>query len=55
MMTAAEALERVIGLLESNIETAEKDVSPAEAPSTTEETLVPIIPGFASETQGELM
>ena len=55
MMTAAEALERVIGQLESNIETAEKDVLPAEAPSTTEEAQVPIIPGFPGEIRGEII
>ena len=55
LMTAEEALERVIGQLESTIATAEKDISPAEAPSTTGEALVPILPGFPSTISGELL
>ena len=51
LMTAEEALERVIGQLESNIATAEKDISPAEAPS---EALVPIHPGFPEIVEGPI-
>ena len=52
LMTAEEALERVIGQLESQIVTAEKEVLPEEGPSTTEETLVPILPGFPERVEG---
>ena len=52
--TAEEALERVIGQLESQIVNAEKEVSP-EAPSTTEENLVPILPGFPERVGGEIL
>ena len=55
LTTAEEALERVIGQLESKIATAEKDMSPAEAPSTTGEALVPILPGFPQMVEGELV
>ena len=52
LMTAEEALERVIGQLESSIATAEKDISPAEAPS---ESLVSICPGFPEMVEGEIV
>ena len=55
LVTAEEALERVIGQLESNIATAEKNMSPAEVPSTTGEALVPIVPGFPSTISGEIV
>ena len=55
LMTAEEALERVIGQLESTIATAEKDISPMEAPSTTGEALVPILPGFPETVDGEIV
>ena len=54
MMTAEEALERVIGQLESNIATAEKDISPAKASPTTEEALTPVLPGFPQKVEGEV-
>lgn len=54
LMTAEEALDRVIGQLESQIMTAEKEVSP-EASSTTEEAQVPILPGFPDKVEGELI
>ena len=50
LMIAEEALERVIGQLESSIATAEKDISPAEAPS-----LVTILPGFPEMVAGEIV
>lgn len=52
LTTAEDALERVIGQLESNIATAEKDLSPAAVPSTTKEALVPILPGSSSTLSG---
>lgn len=55
LTTAEEALERVIGQLESNIANAEKDLSSAAAPSTTKEDLVPILPGFPSTISGEIV
>lgn len=55
LTTAEEALERVIGQLESNIATAEKDLSPVAAPSMTKEALVPILPGFPSTLSGEIL
>lgn len=55
LTTAEEALERVIGQLESNIATAEKDLSPAATSSTTEEALTPILPGFPSTVSGEIL
>lgn len=55
LTTAEEALERVIGQLESNIATAEKDLSPAATPSTIEEALTPILPGFPSTVSGEIL
>ena len=55
LKTAEEALERVIGQLESSIATAEKDMSPAETPSTTGEALVPICPGFPERVAGEIV
>ena len=55
LITAEEALERVIGQLESTIATAEKDISPVEAPSTTGEALVPILPGFPEIVDGEIV
>ena len=55
LKTAEEALERVVGQLESSIATAEKDMSPAETPSTTGEALVPICPGFPEIVAGEIL
>lgn len=55
LTTAEDALERVIGQLESNIATAEKDLSPAAVPSTTKEALVPIFPGFPSTLSGDIL
>ena len=54
LMTAQEALERVIGQLESHIVTAEKEILPEEVPSA-EEALVPILPGFPERVEGELL
>ena len=55
LMTAEEAMGRVIGQLESKIVTAEKDLSPEEGPSTTQETRVPILPGFPEKVEGEIV
>ena len=55
LMTAEEALERVIGQLESHIVTAEKDILSEEAPPTTGKTLIPILPGFPERVEGELV
>ena len=52
LMTAEEALERVIGQLESHIVTAEKEIL-SEAPST-EKALVPVLHGFPERVEGEL-
>lgn len=52
IMTAEEALERVIGQLESQIVNAEKEITPEEAPSATKETLVPILQGFPERVEG---
>ncbi|CAD6592539.1 MAG: mitochondrial Homoaconitase [Alectoria sarmentosa] len=46
LVIAEEAMERVIGQLESKIVTAEKDFLPEEGPETTQEARVPILSGF---------
>lgn len=55
LTTAEEALQRVIGQLESNIATAEKEVSPKEDPLATKEAQVPILPGFPEKVLGEIL
>lgn len=55
LMTAEEALDRVIGQLEKNIETAEKHLSPDEATSSTNGDLVPVLPGFPERVDGEIL
>ena len=52
LITAEEAMERVIGQLESKIVTAEKDFLPEEGPSTTQEARVPILSGFPEKVEG---
>lgn len=52
MITAEEALEKIIGQVDNVIETAEKDITP-EAKMTTKE--VEILPGFASKVEGEIL
>ena len=55
LVTAEEALERVIGQLESDIVTAEKHILPEDAPLTKGEALVPVLPGFPERVEGELV
>lgn len=52
MITAEEALEKIIGQVDNVIETAEKDIAP-EAKITTKE--VEILPGFPSKVEGEIL
>lgn len=52
MITAEEALEKIIGQVDTVIETAEKDIAP-EAKITTKE--VEILPGFPSKVEGEIL
>lgn len=48
IMTATEALEKVISQLDSAIETAEKEVAPERA-TRADETEMDILPGFPGE------
>ena len=54
MITAAEALEKVIGQLDSAIQTAEKDISSEEDPSSAGG-LVEVLPGFPEKIEGEIV
>ena len=52
MITAEEALEKIIGQVDDVIKTAENEFAP-EANITTKE--VGILPGFPSKVEGELL
>jgi homoaconitate hydratase len=54
IITTAEALEKVIGQLDSAIETAEKEVVPEQA-ATVEETEIDVLPGFPEKLEGEIL
>jgi homoaconitate hydratase len=54
IVTTAEALEKVIGQLDSAIETAEKEVVPEQA-ATAEETEIDVLPGFPEKLEGEIL
>ena len=54
IITAAEALEKVIGQLDSAIETAEKEVVQEQA-ATAEETEIDVLPGFPEKVDGEIL
>ena len=54
IITTAEALEKVIGQLDSKIETAEKEVVPEQA-ATVEETEIDVLPGFPEKIEGEIL
>lgn len=53
MITAEEALEKIIGQLDNVIETAEKDIEPEGAMTTTKE--IEILPGFPEKVEGEIL
>ena len=53
MITAEEALEKIIGQLDDVIETAEKDIFPEEAALPAKSTQ--IVPGFPEVVQGEIV
>lgn len=52
MITAEEALEKIIGELDSVIDTAEKDITPEQ---TTPTKKVEILPGFPEKIEGEIV
>lgn len=53
IITAAEALEKVIGQLDSAIETAEKEGVPEQA--ATAQTEIQVLPGFPEKVEGEIL
>ena len=53
MITAEEALEKIIGQLDDVIETAEKDIAPERASTPTKE--IEILPGFPEKVEGEIV
>lgn len=53
IITAAEALEKVIGQLDSAIETAEKEGVPEQA--ATAQTEIDVLPGFPDKIEGEIL
>ena len=53
IVTAAEALEKVIGQLDSAIETAEKEGVPEQA--ATAQTEIDVLPGFPDKIEGEIL
>ena len=56
MITADEALEKVIGQLDSIVETAEDDLfGAAPEKSTNDDTLVEVLPGFPEKVSGEIV
>jgi homoaconitate hydratase len=54
IITAAEALEKVIGQLDSAIEIAEKEVVPEQS-AVAEETEIDVLPGFPEKVEGEIL
>lgn len=55
LMTAEEALERVVGQLEGQIEIAEKDVSPPDALTSPKQARVEVLEGFPERIEGEIL
>lgn len=56
MVATEEALEKVIGQLDTIINTAENDVSFSDKASSKEETyLTEVLPGFPEEVSGEII
>ena len=55
LVTAEEALDRVVGQLEKSIETAEKQLSPDEVASSKDGARVPVLPGFPERVHGEII
>ena len=53
MITAEEALEKIIGQLDAVIETAEKDIAPEQM--TTSSKKIEILPGFPEKVEGEIV
>ncbi len=54
IITAFEALEKVIAQMDSSIEAAERDVAPEQA-APEEETLIDVLPGFPERVEGEIL
>ncbi|KAK4695521.1 homoaconitate hydratase, partial [Lecanoromycetidae sp. Uapishka_2] len=54
IITAFEALEKVIAQMDSKIEAAENDVTP-EQEMSVEETSVDVLPGFPEKVEGEIL
>ena len=54
IITAAEALEKIIGQLDSAIESAEKELGPEQV-ATSEKTVIDVLPGFPEKVQGEIL
>ena len=55
-ITADVVLDKVIGQLDSIIETAERDITPEKEAATNDESqLVKILPGFPEKIQGEIV
>lgn len=55
MITAEEALEKVIGQLDDLVEEAEKDISGEDAAKDEETTLTEVLPGFPEKVEGEIV
>lgn len=55
MITAEQALEKVIGQLDSLVEDAEKMFASEETQSSNEETLTEVYPGFPERVSGEIV
>lgn len=54
IITAFEALEKVIAQMDSTIESAEKEVA-SEQSTFAEETLIDVLPGFPEKVEGEIL
>ena len=52
MITAEEALEKIIGQIDNVIDTAEKEVAPEQANPAKE---IEILPGFPEKIEGEIV
>lgn len=59
MITAEQALEKVIGQLDNIVETAENDLSPTPDPSSKADSdsssLTEVLPGFPAQVSGEIL
>ena len=53
MISTEEALQKIIGQLDSAIETAEKDILPPDA--TAKKVEVDVLPGFPEKVEGEII